>query len=126
MATEAVQPTPEAPAAAAPLVHLTDKAAGEVKRILDEKSMSEKTGLRLSLKGGGCSGMTYVLDFAEEGQPTDTELESQGVRLLIDETAVPFLQGLQIDFVDDLLNRGFKFENPNAAHSCGCGTSFSV
>lgn len=126
MSTEAASVTPEAPAQGLPLVQLTEKAAGEVKRILEEKKMSASTGLRLSLKGGGCSGMTYVLDFAEEGAPTDTELESLGVRLLVDETAVPFLQGLQIDFIDDLLNRGFKFENPNAAHSCGCGTSFSV
>ena len=126
MSTEAAPATPEAPAQGLPPVHLTDKAAGEVKRILEEKKMPETTGLRLSLKGGGCSGMTYVLDFAEQGQATDTEFESQGVRLLVDESAMPFLQGLQIDFVDDLLNRGFKFENPNAAHSCGCGTSFSV
>jgi iron-sulfur cluster assembly protein len=126
MSTDTAPAATQAPAQVLPLVQLTDKAAGEVKRILAEKSMSERTGLRISLKGGGCSGMTYVLDFAEEGQANDTELESQGIRLLVDETAVPFLQGLQIDFVDDLLNRGFKFENPNAAHSCGCGTSFSV
>lgn len=126
MSTEAATQPAEATAPDLPMVQLTDKAAGEVKRILAEKNMSEGTGLRLSLKGGGCSGMTYVLDFAERGEPKDMELESQGVRLLVDETAVPFLQGLQIDFVDDLLNRGFKFENPNAAHSCGCGTSFSV
>lgn len=115
-----------AAAAPPPLVTLTTKAADEVKRILEEKKMSAETGLRVSLRGGGCSGMTYVLDFAEKGEDADQVLESQGVKLLVDPTAVQFVQGLQIDFVDDLLNRGFKFENPNASHSCGCGTSFSV
>lgn len=108
------------------LITLTEKAAGEIQKIFAEKHLSEETGLRISLKGGGCSGMTYVLDFAEAGGPEDQVLESRGVKLLVDPGAVAFVQGLEIDFVDDLLNRGFKFQNPNASHTCGCGTSFSV
>lgn len=108
------------------MIQLTDKAAGEVQRILAEKAMSDETGLRVSLRGGGCSGMTYVLDFAEKPEEGDEVHKSNGVKLLVDPTAIPYIQGLEIDFVDDLLNRGFKFSNPNASHSCGCGTSFSV
>jgi len=107
-------------------IQLTEAAAGEITRILAEKKMTPETGLRISLKGGGCSGMTYVLDFADKPEEADEVLESRGVKVLVDPAAKPFVQGLQIDFVDDLLNRGFKFENPNASHSCGCGTSFSV
>jgi iron-sulfur cluster assembly protein len=115
-------------ASAAPpaLVSLTQKAANEVLRILKEKKMPASTGLRISVKGGGCSGMTYVLDFSETGEATDQELEVCGVKVFVDDAALEFVGGMEIDFVDDLLNRGFKFSNPNASHSCGCGTSFSV
>ena len=108
------------------LIQLTSAAAEEVNRILAEKAMSEETGLRVSLKGGGCSGMTYVLDFAENPEEGDEVLKTNGVKVLVDPSAISFVKGLEIDFVDDLLNRGFKFSNPNASHSCGCGTSFSV
>lgn len=119
--------TPEAvEAPPANLISLTVKAADEVRRILAEKNMSSETGLRVSVKGGGCSGMTYVLDFSESGEANDREVLSSGVKVYVDETALDFVGGLEIDFVDDLLNRGFKFSNPNASHSCGCGTSFSV
>lgn len=110
------------------MISLTEKAAEEVQRIFAEKSLNDDTGLLVSLRGGGCSGMTYVLDFATPEAKGDTVevVESQGVKLLVDKSAAEFLKGMQIDYVDDLLNRGFKFENPNANHTCGCGTSFQV
>lgn len=109
------------------MITLTEKAAGEVLRIIDEKKLPDETGLVVSLKGGGCSGMTYVLDFGQDaGDGKHKIVESRGVRLLIDGSALPFVEGLEIDYMDDLLNRGFKFSNPNASHTCGCGTSFSV
>ncbi len=108
------------------MVTLTEKAAQEVHRILREKAMPPATGLLITLKGGGCSGMTYVLDFSDGNGMVTQRFESKGVPLLVEEPALPYVKGLEIDFVDDLLNRGFKFQNPNATHTCGCGTSFSV
>ena len=108
------------------MIELTDRAAKEVREIFKEKGLAEATALKLGVSGGGCSGFEYVLDFSDEIKDGDAVEESQGIKVVIDEKAIPYLQGLRIDFNDNLLNRGFKFTNPNASGTCGCGTSFSV
>lgn len=108
------------------MIELTERAAKEVRQIVSEKGLAPDTPLRLGVAGGGCSGFEYVLDFSEEVKDGDTVLESNGIKVLVDQKSEAYLQGLRIDFNDDLLNRGFKFTNPNATGTCGCGTSFSV
>ena len=108
------------------MVTLTERAAKEVRQIIKEKGLAEGTHLRLGVSGGGCSGFEYVLDFTDAPTAEDGLAESQGLRIAIDPKAQMYLKGLNIDFNDDLLNRGFKFTNPNATGTCGCGTSFSV
>ncbi len=108
------------------MIELTERAADEVRQIVKEKGFSEDTALRLGVAGGGCSGFEYVLDFTSDVKDSDTVMESQGLRVVVDEKSLSYLQGLKIDFNESLLNRGFKFSNPNASGTCGCGTSFSV
>ena len=107
---------------------ITERAAKEVIRVIEENQFSvDETWVRIGAKGGGCSGLTYVLDFDEKG-PTEFDLtyEQHGVRLIIDKKSSFFMMGTELDFNDGLLDRGFVFRNPEATGSCGCGTSFSV
>ncbi len=109
-------------------VAITERAAKEVIRVIEENQFSvDDTWVRIGAKGGGCSGLTYVLDFDEKG-PTEFDLtfEQYGVRLVIDKKSSFFMMGTELDFNDGLLDRGFVFRNPEATGSCGCGTSFSV
>jgi len=106
---------------------LTDRAARELKRILAEKNQPESTVVRLGVKGGGCSGFEYRMEFVPApNEAEDLTNESFGVRLAIDRRSARFLEGTEIDFQDDLLKRGFVFNNPLAVKTCGCGTSFQV
>lgn len=106
---------------------ITERAAKEVKRVIQENNMPAETWVRIGAKGGGCSGMTYVLDFDQKG-PTEFDLtfEQHGVKVIIDKKSSFFMAGTTLDFNDGLLNRGFVFQNPTATGTCGCGTSFST
>lgn len=109
-------------------VTLSETAAKEIKSIITEQDLpADKTRLRVGVKGGGCSGFSYVLDLVEE-EPTeaDEEFESQGVKILVDSRSALYLDGVQVDFKDEVMGRGFVFKNPNATSSCGCGHSFSA
>ena len=109
-------------------VRLTERAAKEVHEVMRDNGMSpDHTWLRVGAKGGGCSGLTYVLDFDQKG-PTEFDVASEmhGVKLVIDKKSDLFIGGTTVDFDDSLLNRGFKFQNPLAVNTCGCGTSFSA
>jgi iron-sulfur cluster assembly protein len=109
-------------------VQITERAAKEILRVIDEHKMPrDSTWVRVGAKGGGCSGFSYVLDFDRTG-PTEFDLtfEMNGVRLVIDKKSEFFMGGTVLDFNDGLLNRGFVFTNPAASGTCGCGTSFSV
>jgi iron-sulfur cluster assembly protein len=109
-------------------IHLTERAAKEVRRVMEEQGMPEdSTWVRVGAKGGGCSGFSYVLDFDGAG-PTEFDLtyEEHGVRVIIDKKSEFFMGGTTLDFNDGLLDRGFVFKNPSATGSCGCGTSFSA
>jgi len=107
------------------MVTVTDTAQMELERIINQES-GGKTGIRLGVKGGGCSGFTYVMDFEDEPRSSDNVINEGRVPVFIDPKSMVFLDGIEIDYASDLLNRGFKFNNPNAVKSCGCGTSFAV
>lgn len=109
-------------------ITLTELAAKQIKDIIKQQELpSDKTKLRVGVKGGGCSGFSYLLDLTEEAAAeTDEELESQGVPILIDSKSLLYLDGTEIDFKDDVIQSGFVFKNPNATSSCGCGSSFSA
>jgi iron-sulfur cluster assembly protein len=109
-------------------ITLTEAAAKEIKKIVTEQGLpGEQTKLRVGLKGGGCSGFSYTLDLVEEAAAEqDQEMEAHGVKILVSDRAYQYLDGVEIDFKDDVMQAGFVFKNPNATSSCGCGSSFSV
>lgn len=106
------------------IVTVSPKALAEINRLLAEQNNPDM-GLRLGVKGGGCSGLSYVIDL---GTPTPKDLiqEIGGVRILIDPRSSLYLKGSELDYSGGLQDRGFKFKNPNAQNTCGCGESFSV
>jgi iron-sulfur cluster assembly protein len=106
-------------------VSLTEGAKKEVKKLMSQQELGSDFGLRLGVEGGGCSGMNYVLGFDQEKEG-DSEYEIDGIRLFMHKAHGLYLAGMQVDFQDGLNARGFVFNNPNAASTCGCGTSFSV
>ena len=109
-------------------VLLSESAAKEIKKIIVDQSLPpENTRLRVGVKGGGCSGFSYLLDLTEEPKgESDEEMESHGVKILCDMKSYLYLNGVEIDFKDEVMGRGFVFKNPNATSSCGCGSSFSA
>jgi len=109
-------------------INLSEAAATEIKKIIQEQKLPEaETRLRVGVKGGGCSGFSYMLDLTEEPKgEMDEELDSHGVKILVDMKSYLYLNGVEIDFKDEVMGRGFVFKNPNATSSCGCGSSFSA
>ncbi|MFP4002630.1 MAG: iron-sulfur cluster insertion protein ErpA [Alphaproteobacteria bacterium] len=109
-------------------VQLSERAAKRIAAILAEENKAAEAPvmLRVSVSGGGCSGFQYGFDFERDRADDDLVLERDGAVVLIDATSLPFLEGAEIDFVDELIGASFQIKNPNAASSCGCGTSFSI
>ena len=107
-------------------VSLSENAAREVKKILTEQNLPEGTVLRVGVKGGGCSGFSYSLDFDTNTSDKDRIVEFHGVKLAVEKKFDPYLDGTVVDFYDGLEKRGFVFNNPNVVKSCGCGSSFQV
>lgn len=105
-------------------VTLTNAAADRVRKFLD--SRGKGVGLRLGVRTSGCSGLAYVLEFADQIEDGDTVFEHYGVKVLVDGKSLAFLDGTELDFTREGLNEGFKFNNPNVKDSCGCGESFNV
>lgn len=105
---------------------LTPKAVEMVRQVRSREGLPETHALRVAVVGGGCSGFSYQLDFDGEGRPDDEVLDFDGVQVRIDAASAQYLRGLQIDYVQSLSGGGFKFVNPNATHTCGCGSSFSA
>jgi iron-sulfur cluster assembly protein len=108
------------------MITLTDKAAEKVNEFMSAQTGTVETaGLRVGVRGGGCSGFQYLLAFDEE-RDGDTIVEDQGIRLLVDGPSIPYVRGSIVDYVDGLQGAGFKVENPNVIAACGCGSSFTV
>jgi iron-sulfur cluster assembly protein len=107
------------------MIYLSDKAADKVQQIMKNES-KEGWALRVGIKGGGCSGFTYTINFDKEANDNDQIFEDKGVKILVDPKSFIFLTGTQLDYVDSLTGAGFTFSNPNATKTCGCGTSFQA
>jgi len=108
------------------MICLTDKGAEKVREFLEAQSaVAETAGLRVGVRGGGCSGFQYALAFDEQ-RDGDSVFEDKGIRLLVDSQSLPYVQGSTIDFADGLQGAGFRVDNPNVVAACGCGSSFRV
>lgn len=107
------------------MITITPKAAEKVREIRATEKLGEQ-GLRLRVIGGGCSGFQYDLYFEEDVAPTDEVFESEGIPLYVDMISFQYLDGVQVDYLEGLHGAGFKFLNPNAKSTCGCGSSFTV
>jgi len=108
------------------LVDVTEEAASRIKSMLEGEGKLESHGLRMKVVGGGCSGLQYQLSFDDNMRDVDRQIETHGVRVLVDEKSALYLVGSMLDFVDTLQESGFKIENPNASNQCGCGNSFAA
>lgn len=106
-------------------VTFTEGAVKELKKLKDQQELNDEFGLRVGVEGGGCSGMSYILGF-DQKKDGDQEYEIEGIRVFMHKAHGMYLAGMVIDFQDGLNARGFTFNNPNAASTCGCGSSFSV
>ncbi|MDX2116092.1 MAG: iron-sulfur cluster insertion protein ErpA [Planctomycetota bacterium] len=108
-------------------ITLTETAAREIKTIIDQQELNPQTiRLRVGVKGGGCSGFSYLLDLTEAAKETDESFDQHGVKVVCDPKSYLYLNGTTIDFKDEIMGRGFVFQNPNASTTCGCGSSFSA
>jgi iron-sulfur cluster assembly protein len=108
-------------------ITVTEKAASEVKRIIDEQQFKDKVYLRMRVVGGGCSGFQHKLDLDLNVNPKlDEVYEFHGIPVVVDKRSLMYLDNAQVDFHDDLNRRGFSISNPNAKSTCGCGSSFSM
>ncbi len=105
---------------------ITDKAKTRIQEIKQESNLDSSYFLRVSVQGGGCSGLSYKLDFDNELKPDDQEFEDNGEKLVLDMKSFLYLAGTELDFSDGLNGKGFQFHNPNATRTCGCGESFAV
>ena len=105
-------------------ITVTDSAAQRIRNFLDKRGKG--VGLRLGVKTTGCSGLAYVLEFADDTNPDDQVFDSNGVKIIVDPKSLVYIDGTELDYGKEGLNEGFKFENPNVKDECGCGESFTV
>lgn len=107
------------------MISITENAAKKVKELIDKEKKGPDYGLRVGVRGGGCSGMTYILDLDTQ-KADDSTLEEFGVKVFVDRKSLLYISGSQIDYQEGLMGSGFKIGNPNVKGSCGCGHSFEV
>ncbi len=105
-------------------ISMTDSAANRVNTFLEQRGKG--VGLRLGVKTTGCSGMAYVIEFADHIEDTDSVYEDKGIKVIVDAKSLVYLHGTELDYTKEGLNEGFKFSNPNEKNTCGCGESFTV
>ena len=108
------------------MIEVTDAAGAEALRLLQQSDLGDNAFIRVGVKGGGCSGLMYELNFDNEIKEGDKELEDNGVKVVVDKKSFLYLIGTQLDFSGGLNGKGFQFINPNASRTCGCGESFAV
>ena len=108
-----------------PIIKLSDNAAARIKEIMS-KAEKESLGVRVSVKTGGCAGMSYVMEYTKEANPNDEVIEDKGVRVFVDPAAVMYLLGTEMDYKQEEMSSTFVFNNPNETERCGCGESFKI
>lgn len=108
------------------MITVTTKAIAEVRKLMSQETTDGELSLRVGVKGGGCSGLSYVLDFVKETRPDDKIMEFDGMKVVMDPKSAIYLNGTELDFTDGLSGSGFTFNNPNAQRTCGCGSSFAM
>ncbi len=108
------------------MIAVTDKAIDRIRALREEEGRAQDQNIRVSVKGGGCSGLMYDLSFDAAVRDSDEIFEDKGVKILVDKKSLLYLLGTTLDFSDGLNGKGFQFINPNASRTCGCGESFSV
>ena len=109
------------------MITLTENAAKEIRKIMNENELGEEVAVRVGVKGGGCSGFQYGFKFDEFDKEEDSLLDFEnGVSIILDQLSYPYLLGSKIDYKEDLMGAKFTVENPNASSTCGCGASFSI
>ncbi len=106
------------------MITLSEAAVKRVRALQAQRQTN--AALRIGVKTGGCSGLSYTMDFVEELQPLEREYDCNGVKIVINDLYRPHLEGLELDYAEDLMGGGFRFHNPNAIRSCSCGTSFAT
>jgi iron-sulfur cluster assembly protein len=126
MGTESVGGSASASAKPMPSIRLTDTAVAEIRRRLSLEKDSAGKMLRLWVEAGGCSGLSYEMEFVSEIKATDVAFEFNGLPVLVEGRSMSYINGMTLDFSNKMVNGGFQFSNPKAKRSCGCGTSFSV
>ena len=107
-------------------IEITPIAIARLKESIARESLAPGTGVRFAVTGGGCSGLSYAMNFEQEARDDDRVLEVEGVKIFVDAASLPYLEGTVVDYVTGLHKEGFKFVNPKAARTCGCGESFAV
>jgi len=108
------------------MITVTTKAIVEVRKLMSQETTDGELSLRVGVKGGGCSGLSYVLDFVKETRSDDKIMEFDGMKVVMDPKSAIYLNGTELDFTDGLSGSGFTFNNPNAQRTCGCGSSFAM
>ena len=108
------------------IVSISEKAAEKIKYFAAKEGITGEVGVRVAVKGGGCSGLTYDLDITDQELESDKIVEQHGVKVMVDKKSYIYLVGTELEFSDGLNGKGFVFSNPNAKKTCGCGTSFGI
>ena len=108
-----------------PIIKLSDNAATRIKEIMSNAE-KESLGVRVSVKTGGCAGMSYVMEYTKEANPNDEVIEDKGVKVFVDSAAVMYLLGTEMDYKKEEFSSSFVFNNPNETERCGCGESFKI
>lgn len=108
------------------MITVTEKAKERIAQLKQEENRTAEHNIRVSVKGGGCSGLMYDLGFDDKINPADQVFEDKGIKILVDKKSLLYLLGTTLDFTDGLNGKGFQFINPNASRTCGCGESFAV
>lgn len=107
-------------------IHVTEKAAVKIRELLAKEGVPDSGGLRIGVRGGGCSGLTYAMRLETEPRTRDNVIEEFGARVFVDPKSLAYLSDTTLDYQESLIRNGFIFQNPHAARTCGCGSSFTV
>jgi len=108
------------------MITVSERAREQVQKLMEQQGIAGESFIRVGVKGGGCSGLTYVMDFDQRLKDDDKVFEDNGIKIVVDKKSFLYLVGTELDFTGGLNGKGFSFINPNASRTCGCGESFSI